>query len=143
MAKLNLATSVLFCDDVRHEQGNKTSFMGVYLDSMIVRELPFTHPHLYTVGTIIFSEPLKDVSSISMVMTTPDDQSVEIEVPIESGDSKVRFIRPIMVGRNVELKVEGEFRVHAVIDGEEYFMGVLPLKVNPEAIDNAYNYLPL
>ena len=40
------STTAIFCDDVRHEVGNKISLIGCYADELIVDRLPASLPKL-------------------------------------------------------------------------------------------------
>ena len=52
---------VTYCDDIRHELGNKRSLMGVYATELLVTTIPATLPKLGIAVSIItpFAEPFK------------------------------------------------------------------------------------
>ena len=43
---------VIWCDDIRHEQGDKLSFMGVYQSTLGVPSVPITIPRLAAFVTV-------------------------------------------------------------------------------------------
>lgn len=50
---------LLVCDDVRHEVGNKPSYMGVYTGDILVEKFPFTVPKLCLIPTLNFANHVK------------------------------------------------------------------------------------
>src|SRR5260221_12068288 len=42
----------VFCEDIRHEVGNKLSYMGVYRELMLVESFPVTIPNLVVVAWV-------------------------------------------------------------------------------------------
>ncbi|MBL8268045.1 hypothetical protein [Steroidobacter sp.] len=57
--------SVTWCDDIRHEVGNKLSFMGVYTGGLVVPTLPTTLPRLcaWFTATAPVSEPFNRIAA--------------------------------------------------------------------------------
>lgn len=45
--------STIFCDDIRHEVGNKLSLIGVYNGQMYVQQFPVTIPKLCLVAMLV------------------------------------------------------------------------------------------
>lgn len=73
---------VIWCDDVRHEMGNKPSFMGVYVGDLIVQSLPITLPRL--AANIELCTPRdRPFKSIKVRLTRNDsvESIASIEVP--------------------------------------------------------------
>lgn len=69
----------LFCDDIRHEQGGKLSFIGVYSGGLLVSAFPVTLPKLCLIAKIVTpaEEPLH---SLKLRVFKDDDVLQEIAV---------------------------------------------------------------
>lgn len=86
------ALHAIFCDDIRHEIGNKFSYMGVYSSNLFVKEMPVTLPKLCVAVTAQtpISHPfkkldiglLKDDERILVVEATRD--ALEIKADIDN-----------------------------------------------------------
>ena len=61
---MNRHIQAIFCDDIRHEVGNKVSFMGVYSGQLLVPSLPVILPKLCVVTSVMTSveEPFEQLT---------------------------------------------------------------------------------
>ena len=61
---MNRHIQAIFCDDIRHEMGNKVSFMGVYSGQLLVPSLPTILPKLCVVTSVMTSveEPFEQLT---------------------------------------------------------------------------------
>lgn len=69
--------SVIICDDVREENGGKRSFMGIYADSIIVREVPKLLPQLHVV--FLIDEIKEPFSKIRLIVKLPEAEPTKME----------------------------------------------------------------
>lgn len=72
----------LICDDVRHEVGNKVSFIGVYTKDLFIPQTPFTFPKLCA---YLLYEKVKGGISFNSVLIDPSGKKIgkgmDIEIP--------------------------------------------------------------
>lgn len=75
--------TAIFCDDIRHETGNKMSFMGCYQSELFVPLVPFVLPKLciYVSAWTAKDNPFK--SLIFRVVQDSDSELVRVEMPME------------------------------------------------------------
>lgn len=61
---MNRHIQTIFCDDIRHEMGNKLSFIGVYSGQLLVPSLPTILPKLCVVTSVMTSvdEPFEQLT---------------------------------------------------------------------------------
>jgi len=64
----------LFCDDVRHEIGGKTTYVGRYSQVMYVPSFPFLHPKLVLAVNYIESQIDSPVTPVDLLVYLPGDQ---------------------------------------------------------------------
>lgn len=124
----------LFCDDIRHEVGNKISYIGCYTGDIIFRqELPATFSKIgfsitletpadypfqqITVKILLPGDDYENPSltgNLSISQTDKiDRQNDEIE-----GEEKIHKLVNNVVVESLEVKREGYIRVRADCDGE-------------------------
>jgi hypothetical protein len=95
--------NVIICDDVREEKGGKRSFMGVYGENIIVRQMPKILPQLHVI--FLIEEVIKPFSNIKL----------EVEMP-EGKPSIMNFDVPALeVGKNWQIS-----------------LGIIPVKIEKE-----------
>ncbi len=89
-----------FCDDIRHEEGNKYSLMGCYSNELIVNKLPVVLPklcaHLRAITPI--DSPF---SKLIIRAKINDDIIAEINVPVSEVDIPSLIDNPIRVEHTV------------------------------------------
>jgi len=117
------ALTVIYCDDIRPEVGNKVSLMGVYGSDLIVPAFPVVLPKL-----CMYAQLSNDIGKIfegELVIRVLQDDDVLFEQAAPSGDLKVissdAFERRVIqfAFSPFELTKECKLRVRAYFDGEE------------------------
>lgn len=83
--------SAIYCDDIRHEMGNKLSLMGCYQSELIVASAPvaLTKLCVYATATTSIERPFK-----SLKFRILQDDKVEmarLEVPIDGLEMAAQF----------------------------------------------------
>ena len=86
---MNRHIQVIFCDDIRHEVGNKVSYMGVYNGQLFVPQFPTFLPKLVVVTSVVTSvdEPFEQLT----VRLFKDD-NVLMEIKLD--DEQLNIPRP-------------------------------------------------
>ncbi len=76
--------TAVFCDDIRHEIGNKLSFMGVYQSELIVPVVPIALPRLCIFATALtpIARPFKSLTI--RVVTDEGTELAHLKVPPET-----------------------------------------------------------
>jgi hypothetical protein len=76
--------TAVFCDDIRHEIGNKMSFMGVYQGELIVPSTPIALPRLCIFATALtpIERPFKSLTL--RVLLNDETELARLEVPHET-----------------------------------------------------------
>lgn len=64
----------IFCDDVRHEVGNKISIIGVYSGGLFVPSFPVTLPKLCLVVKIV--TPAEETLKSAVIRVLKDDETL-------------------------------------------------------------------
>lgn len=77
--QLNRSMFTIFCDDVRQEASGKLSFVGSYLQSMLVLEFPVQLPKFCAVMTV--RTPVSQPFRTLLFKIVVDDKTV-VELPI-------------------------------------------------------------
>jgi hypothetical protein len=140
---------VIFCDDVRHEEGGKPSFMGVYTQSMFVgATFPAAVPKFFAFVSYVdsLSEPHGDVTIQLFLPGDPDDKpSATAELPIlkmveaspkktPAGNDATKLSVQIELQMiPLVIKQEGIIRVIAIFDGGSIELGKLEIASRPPA----------
>jgi Family of unknown function (DUF6941) len=73
----------IFCDDIRHEIGNKMSYIGVYSGTLIVQSFPVTLPKLCLSVKIVTppNQPLR-----SLILRVLKDEEIMQEITVDEKD---------------------------------------------------------
>lgn len=143
---------VIFCDDIRHEIGDKATYVGVYSGQMILAgNLPITLPKLCAAITLRISPPTEIVrATIRMHLSSQDEPLFEAEAQIEPVQGISDNIPLDQIPDSIMIMQMGAFaqmqgliisqpskiRVSAYIGDDEYRLGALdiipalPLEVN-------------
>lgn len=117
---------VIFCDDIRLEVSNKTSFIGTYLADMVVESFPALLPKfcihasvvckgVVRIGQIRLRVMLDDACLIDTGVFSPE---AELSNPDEV-DVKSLAISSAFVLSPFQVEGPGKLRVLADVDGEE------------------------
>jgi Family of unknown function (DUF6941) len=134
----------IFCDDIRAEQGNKFSLMGIYRAEMLVHQpFPVTVPKLgfYVVHREDPTVPLHKMQLRIYVPGDPDDKpsySADVE-PMAAGappqppapDTRRTFLAHVLLN-GVVLKEEGRIRVRMHHEDKVVKLGSLRIKHAPQ-----------
>ena len=140
MSSAWLMTTVV-CDDVRKEEGNKLSYMGIYGNSILVPSLPFTLAKLCFVMSLIGPGTKKTPKSLVFRLLRDDDLLAEISLPREAlaeaaknaasdsaKDSKRLTIGTVLQLFPLQLAEPCVLKTRAMCDGEEIKGGAWPVE---------------
>jgi len=132
--------TAVFCDDVRPEQGNKLSFMGIYTGMLVVPNFPTTLPRLCVVLTLRVSPDMIPSDELRFRLYKGDEVIAEQVVPTEAlSSARSASASPHMTEDRfasfgsifqlfpVPLSEPCFFRARAVCDGEEVRGGSLAI----------------
>lgn len=85
----------VFCDDIRHEVGNKASLIGIYNGDLLASDLPIFMPRL---GVMVqLRAPLDyELLSVTYKITSGDEVIMQVEIMVEAdpGRSRIAESRP-------------------------------------------------
>ena len=132
----------LWCDDIRHELGNKPSFMGVYTGGLVVSKLPIVLPRLCVFAWVVapLDHPIKHLAA-KLVRDSGEvlasvDQLPGPKTPAEVLEGSTRLSALVaIVLTNVQvpegtnyfcLQVETESEI---LDGPKLFVTVNPARI--------------
>lgn len=73
--------TTIVCDDVRREEGNKLSYMGIYGASLVVPTFPVTLPKLCFVMSVLCSGNEKPPKRLSFRLYKDADVLTELTLP--------------------------------------------------------------
>jgi hypothetical protein len=81
----------IFCDDIRHEMGNKLSFMGCYQSELMVPSMPTVLPKLciYASASTPKNKPFK--SLILRVDQDDEKELARIEIPADGFERSAKI----------------------------------------------------
>ena len=74
----------IMCDDVRREEGNKLSFMGIYGASLVVPAFPIALPKLCFVMSVLSPGDANPPASLIFRLFSNDQVLSEVPIPPES-----------------------------------------------------------
>lgn len=83
-ASAKVEVFAVFCDDIRHEIGNKASLIGIYNGDLLASELPIFMPRL----GIMFQlrTPLDfELSNVTYRVSLGDEVIVQVDIKLETG----------------------------------------------------------
>jgi len=115
--------TAIFCDDIRHEMGNKISFMGCYQSELFVPAVPIVLPKLCVYATaltpiarpfkyLVFRVILDDQTELAKVEVTSEDLSNLSEIQEESATRKLISIAlvfsPLFIDKPTSLRLMAE-----------------------------------
>lgn len=122
---MNRHIQALFCDDIRHEVGNKVSYMGVYNGQLLVPQFPTVLPKLIVATTVVTSvdEPFEQLTvrlfKDDKVLTEIKLDDEQLNIPIPSQDENgfpfqiqsfqtVFILSPLLLETPCILKIRAE-----------------------------------
>lgn len=122
---------VNYCDDIRHELGNKTSLIGIYGADLLVREVPAVIPKL-CIYAQLYGEVDKTFDEVVELKVTLDDEVIGISVsePAQNSLQPRQFqkicaqfvIAPFLIEKECTL------RVRAYYNNQEYKSSALKIR---------------
>lgn len=69
-----------FCDDIRHEIGNKLSMMGIYHSALLVEKFPAELPRLF-VSMKANADEGEEFKRLRFIVLINDDPLIEMDIP--------------------------------------------------------------
>jgi hypothetical protein len=141
MANLTRYIHTSFCDDVRHEQGDKLSLMGLYPNSLVV---PGAAPGVIQKLCVIVEAhtPIDDPFSrltlqirkddkIIQEITLPDSALADLNKPADASfDFKMSMVGSIFVLQGMPVEKSCVLSVVALTEREELLGGRLHIRFN-------------
>jgi hypothetical protein len=139
MSQQRFMTAIM-CDDVRREEGNKLSYMGIYSSNLLVPGFPVALPKLCFVMSVIC--PAQEAPPTSLTFRLLRDEEVLAEIPIsedtlgslrqqtsgaENADTKRLTIGTVMQMFPLQLGGPCVLKARALCDGEELKGGSWPV----------------
>lgn len=134
--------TTVFCDDIRDEVSGKKTYVGVYMQDMIIDgPLPAIIPQFGL--AITYLEPIEKVGSpVSIKVYVPGEKEekvlLDIDLPLnrkesmQSGlnDPKAKYVGYLTAFKitPLVLEAEGFVRVRAYASGEEIKLGSLQIR---------------
>ena len=99
----------ILCDDIRLEQGNKVSLMGLYSNGLIVAQVPITMPKLCLYQQL---EETNDVKNILVHLKGPK-LSVKADLKVKRSTENINLR---VVFGPLQFEEEGDYRFETYID---------------------------
>lgn len=132
-----------FCDDIRHEQGNKISLMGIYQSSILI---PAGAPRLLTKICVVIEaqtsidDPFKSLvlqlrkdDQVVEELTFPDSALSDFQNQVDAKpDFKIAKLGSIFILQNYPIEKPCRFSVVAITEREEF----LSARLNVEFADD-------
>lgn len=128
----------IFCDDLRHEMGNKYSYMGVYSGAMFIPGYPYTLPKLGVTFWLIdkSGQAIKDLSFIVYLDETeigrvdiPIDEPMEIKLATDDDTGeKARIVNGGLIISPLLIEKDCRLKARAFLNGEEIKGGTLVIR---------------
>lgn len=120
-----------YCDDIRHETGNKISLIGLYGPDLLVPETPAVIPKLCAFVQI-GSHPGKSFEDDIEIRTTIDDQvmsstKLTVKPDKELGEDRFQTARLQIIMSPLAIEKPCTLRVRAYYMGQEYKSSALKI----------------
>jgi len=129
-----------FCDDIRHESGNKYSLMGCYGNELLVENLPSLLPKLCVqvraitpidkpFTKLLIRAKMNDeiIAEINVLPNGPiTPNSSVIDAPIRSELSVMIVLSPLAIAESGKLRIEAETDDEILRGGVLLFREILP-----------------
>ena len=130
-----------FCDDVRREEGNKLSFLGIYATELFLPSFPVQLPKLCFVMTVrvpverelhsLLFRLYRDDELISEAAAAPAALQRPMDLPAGDDAPTWVLVTNVLQMFPIQFTAPCAFRVVAVVDGEEVKAGKLRVKAAP------------
>jgi hypothetical protein len=109
-------TSVILCEDIRDETGNKKSLMGVFSGDILVTEFPAKIPVAMYFEAVFPKEEKETV--VEMILLVEETIAAKATVKFPAGTERASFNFP---KGTVIFAVPGSLRMNAVINGNQEY----------------------
>jgi hypothetical protein len=134
--------TTVVCDDVRKEEGNKLSYMGIYGANIVVPTFPFTLPKLCFVMSLLGSGDHELPKSLVFRLFKDDDILAELSIPpdalttAKTQFSQARDSTRVAIGTifqvfPIQFASPCTLRARAIYDGVEVKGGSWPVESVP------------
>lgn len=129
--------TAILCDDVRREEGNKLSYMGIYSSNLLVPEFPASMSKLCFVLSVVCQGGASPPQRLVFQVFNDDNLIGELQVPDDALDaaaatpasgptSRLEF-GAVMQIFPVTFTAAAVLKVRALCDGEELAGGSWPV----------------
>jgi len=133
--------TTVMCDDVRREEGNKLSYLGIYSGSIIVPDFPVTLPKLCFVASLSCPGHQELPKSLKFLVLKNEEIMAEVVISeavlenvrrqcesVDESDSKRLTIGTVFQIFPLQLAEECLLKARAICDEEEIKGGSWPVE---------------
>lgn len=140
---MNRNAHCFFCDDIRFEQGFKTSMMGIYGGELLVESMPAFLPKLCiaafcefpvseTINTLVTKVFIGDMLIYEQAI--PPEDLLRMQSELSMKDTLQEPLETISFGLNIiisPLNIDSPsiLKVTMILDGKDYHAGKLRIKI--------------
>lgn len=103
----------IICDDIRFEQGNKVSLIGVYTDGILVPRFPYLFPKLCLHQQF---EDAKNTKRLRIVLSGP---KLNVKAEAKTHDPSKSSLKVNIAFAGVEVSEEGDYQFEIYFDDEQ------------------------
>lgn len=121
---------VQFCDDIRHERGDKVTLVGVYQNEMVLDEIPAIIPRL-GISINLVMEPVDQAVPLTVEfgnMKVVGEGKVAFQKDDLPEEIKTRTITSHVVFSPLEVPAEGVMAVKAEFGGKPVTIGQIYIR---------------
>jgi uncharacterized protein DUF6941 len=121
----------LVCDDIREEQSNKLSIIGMYNETIFVSKLPYTFPKL----CFLFSyKDIRAGDKFEIILKNPSGKTLSKKingtVPVEI-KGYVRF-RLLAIFSPLKIETQGDYKIVIIINEKKSVESLVSIKCPEE-----------
>jgi hypothetical protein len=140
MTEQRLMTTIM-CDDVRREEGQKLSYMGIYGSNLLLPDFPITLPKLCFVMSVLCPAQEEPPKTLTFRLTKDDEVLAEVQMSesalsgihkqtnvAEERDAKRLVIGTVMQLFPLQLMGPCVLKARALCDGKELKGGAWPVE---------------
>jgi len=96
---------IIICDDVRREEGNKMSFMGVYPKDIVVEKFPVIMPTLHFIA--VFEDTKVALPGVVSILKLPKTKPMSLELPVLPQKAEGSTVNLVMGLASLKIENEG------------------------------------
>lgn len=133
--------TAIFCDDIRHEMGNKMSFMGCYQGELFIAATPALLPKLcvYASAWTLKGKPFKTL--VFRIVQDDKNELARLEIPAQALEEAAQIQDPTATRKTVSTAIAfspffieepTSLRLMAITEDGEIVGPRLSIKVAPE-----------